>query len=142
MKTKKRILNISLALLLILTLALTIAAVVQVEEESKMLHGSELLASAIALTAVLIISAVFSISEVSVYFNFRYFLLCEDKSRLKSVLNITALVMNICLLVCLRFALTATDFYGILYLLFWVLFIILRIFTFFAPNGNTCADDV
>ncbi len=141
MKLKRRILNITFISVLLLTFILLLVGIVQLEKESQQHHGHELLGMAVIAGFLLVLFTVIFLSEISIFFNFRYLLLCENKSILKTALNIVALVMNICILAFLSPALNATDFWGILYLLFIALFILLRIVTFFVPNGKAMSND-
>ncbi len=141
MKLKRRILNIIFISLVFSTFALLFVGVIQLEKKSQQYHGHELLGMAVIAGAMLIIFTVLFCSELSIYFNFRYFLLCKNKTILKTVLNIVALVMNIGLGFCLVPALNATDFWGTLYLLFFALFVLLRVVTFFVPNGKPSPND-
>ncbi len=136
MKLKRRILNITFISVLLLTFILLLVGIVKLEIESQQYHGHELLATAVLAGFMLVLFTVLFVSELSIFFNFRYFLLCETKTILKTVLNIIALVMNICLFVFFRPMMNATDFWAHLYLSFLALFILLRIVTFFIPNGK------
>ncbi len=137
MKIKRRILNITFICVFFLTFILLLAGIVQLEKESQQYHGHELLGMAVMAGFMMILFTVLFVSEISLFFNFRYFLLCEHKTILKTVLNIVALVMNICLFAFLLPAMTATDHQANLYFLFFGLFILLRVITFFiTTTGN------
>ncbi len=142
MKLKRRILNITFISLFFSTFVLLFVGVIQLEKESQQYHGHELLGMAVVAGAMLVTFTVLFCSELSIYFNFRYFLLCKNKTISKTILNIAALVMNIGLGIFLLPALNATDFWGILYLLFFALFVLLRVVTFFIPNGKPTPNDV
>ncbi len=141
MKIKRRILNITFISLFFSTLVLLFVEVIQLKKESQQYHGHELLGIAVAAGVMFVIFTVLFCSELSIYFNFRYFLLCKNKTILKTVLNIVALVMNIGLGILLVPALNAADFSASLYLLFLALFVLLRVVTFFIPNGKASPND-
>ncbi len=144
MKLKRRILNITFISLVILTFMFLFAEFIQLEKESQQYHGSELIGMAAAYGALLIIFTIFFFSELSIYFNFRYFLLCKSKTILKTVLNIVALVMNIGLLAFLPAFFDysfITEHMQKMYLLCFAVFILLRIITCFIPNGRATSGD-
>ncbi len=130
MKLKRRILNISLAVLLLLTCIAALAGMIQIEIESRQYHGAELVGFGGAIAAVLIICGILMISELSIYCNLRYFLLCQRKTTLQTVLNILFLIWPMGLVAFVRYGIEGTDLQGILYLSLWVLFLLLRTVNF------------
>lgn len=135
---KKNILNISLAVFLILTFFVFIYEFAQLQIESEDLAGHELLGAAVAMAfwGMLFISAV--VIEISLYFNLRYFLLCQYKTVLKIILNIIMIVVKVGLVgsVVLLSESTMMKLAELLWVLFFIALIILRIVNCFIPNGK------
>lgn len=138
MKTK-RVLNVSLAVFLILTASLVIYELVQLEKEAEHLAGHELLgtATAEAFLGSLFVSAV--VIEISLYFNLRYFLLCQNKTVLKTIMNIIMVVVTGCFVIPV-FLFPVSESMKLPESL-WVLFlgslILLRIVNYFIPTGKS-----
>ena len=135
---KKTILNISLAVFLILTLFVFIYEFVQLQIESEDLAGHELLGAAVAMAfwGMLFVSAV--VIEISLYFNLRYFLLCQYKTVLKNILNIILIVVTAGLVGSVVFVSESTmmKLAELLWALFFIALILLRIVNYFIPNGK------
>ena len=135
---KKTILNISLAVFLILTLFVFIYEFVQLQIESEDLAGHELLGAAVAMAfwGMLFVSA--GVIEISLYFNLRYFLLCQYKTVLKNILNIILIVVTAGLVGSVVFVSESTmmKLAELLWALFFIALILLRIVNYFIPNGK------
>lgn len=134
----KSIINLSLAVFLILTVSVFIYVFVQLQIEAEHLAGHELLGTAVAMAflGLLFLSAV--VIEISLYFNFRYFLLCQNKTVLKTVMNIIMVVVTVCLVIpLLLFSVPESrKLAESLWMLFLGSLILLRIVNCFIPSGK------
>ncbi len=95
-KGKEVLLAVGLAVVLCLTLAVGVLLFLSWEKEA--IESADNIAGLLtfALTVPVVIGCYASVilSEISVYFNLRYFLLCEEKNSVRTVLNRLMLILS------------------------------------------------
>lgn len=140
----KKILNISLAVFLLLTFCVFIYAFVQIQTESEHLAGHELLGTAVATAFLGMLSVSVFVIEISLNFNLRYFLLCQNKTALKTVLNILMIAATAGIVgsVVLLYEPTMMRQAELLWLLCLIALILLRIVNCFVPDGKKTSAEI
>ncbi len=96
MKTKRLFLNISLIAVLCLTLVFGVILFLSWDQYARERATNIATILALALVTPVLIACFLGVFlvEISVYFNLRYFLLCEEKTTRRTVCNILMLVAS------------------------------------------------
>ncbi len=145
MKIKRRILNISFFTLILLTVTSSLAAVTYLFVDDLINpptgSGLELVGNAFAVAYIVLISSAALICQLSVYFNLRYFILCQSKTRLKTFFNVVILIINICLVIsALWQGIATTDASGHCFFLVVAVLTLFRMINCIIPYADNASN--